>query len=215
MNDILSDILSKVKECNDLMDNNVVNEAVVLSGEALALAYEQWSARINSHLDSFDEINTMAVAALCHCDALAMIGDFQEAYSTALGAILQISVDKNKSDNINQSLLSIYTTATFSAVNIFARLSSEDEYSREHVQIIIRYLASMLYYYYNVVGANVPASVFLENAYDALFHVRNYTKIDTPTINVLNKQIDPAFPHELIGDLIGRSQALSLLREFL
>lgn len=213
MNNTLSSILSKIKECNNLMDRNVVDEAVILSGEALAMAYEQWSAKINNHSDSYEEINTMAVAASCHCSALAMGGDFREAYATAIGAILQISVDRNESDNISQSLLSIYTTATFSAINIFSQLLPDDEYCRDHAQVIIRYLSSMLYYYYNVVGTNVPVSLFLENAYDVLSLVQKFIKIDTPTITVLNKQIDPAAPHELIGDLIGRSQALSLLTD--
>lgn len=212
MNKTLSDILDKIQECNSLLDQGIIEDAVLLSGETLARAYEQWSSNFNKNISTTDEINIMAIAASCHCTSLAMIGNYNDAYATAIGAILQISIDPNSSINIDQSLLSIYTTAIMTLLNIVSSLPPDDT-SRDHIAIITRYIASMLYYYYNKIGFECPQSPYLDNAYDALSHIRQFTEIETPTITVIDKQISPEYPHELIGDLVGRSQALSLLTD--
>lgn len=207
-------ILNNIKESNELLENGKIEDAVLLSGEALACAHEHWSININSQQPTTDEINVMAIAASCHCGALAAMGNFQDAYATSIGAILQISIDNNKSNNIDQSLLSIYTTVLFSWMNILSTNNLRSEtFDKEHVETITRYIASMLYYYYTKIGQCSPNSPYLENAYMALNHIRQFSVIETPSITVLDKHILPENPQELIGDLVGRSIALSLLAD--
>lgn len=207
-------ILNNIKESNELLENGKIEDAVLLSGEALACAHEHWSININSQQPTTDEINVMAIAASCHCGALAAMGNFQDAYATSIGAILQISIDNNSSNNIDQSLLSIYTTALFSWINILSSANPQsEEFDKAHVETITRYIASMLYYYYTKIGGNTPHSPYLEDAYVALNHIRQFAEIETPLITVLNKQISPEEPQDLIGDLVGRSIALSLLTD--
>lgn len=214
MKQSLSHILEHIKESNRLLEQGAIEDAVMLSGEALAKAYEHWSANLNNQRPTTDEINVMAIAASCHCGALATMGNFQDAYATSIGAILQISIDCNKSNNINQSLLSIYTTALFSWINILSSTNPQsEEFDKNHVETITRYIASMLYYYYITVGKSTPNSPYLEDAYAALNHIRQFTEIETPLITVLNEQISPENPQNLIGDLVGRSIALSLLAD--
>ena len=214
MKSSLSHILESIKEANELLEQGAIDDAVMLSGEALAKAYENWSANLNYQQPTTNEINIMAIAASCHCGALAAMGNFQDAYATSIGAILQISIDNNSSNNIDHSLLSIYTTALFSWINILSSPSSQTaDFDKEHVETITRYIASMLYHYYVKVGKNAPNSPYLEDAYGALNHIRQFSDIETPLITVLNKQISPDKPHVLIGDLVGRSIALSLLAD--
>ena len=91
MKQSLSYILNNIKEANGLLDQGAIEDAVMLSGEALAKAYENWSANLNNQQPTTDEINVMAIAASCHCGALAAMGNFQDAYATSIGAILQIT----------------------------------------------------------------------------------------------------------------------------
>ena len=209
----LKKILSDVAEANELLQRNEIEDAVLLSGEALACAYEQWAQHINNHLDSLQQVDVMAIAASCHCGSLAAMGNFHDAYATAIGAILQISIDPNHSDNIDQSLLSIYTTAVFSLLNTLSASAPESDDARIHITHISRYLASMLYHYYNTVGKAHSDSPYLNSAYEALPIMRQYTIIETPTITVLDEQVNPSSPHSLIGDLVGRSRALGLLTD--
>lgn len=214
MKQSLSHILENIKEANGLLERGAIEDAVILSGEALAKAYEHWSENLNNQQPTTDEINVMAIAASCHCGALAAMGNFQDAYATSIGAILQISIDNNKSNNIDQSLLSIYTTALFSWINILSSANPQsEEFDKAHVEAITRYISSMLYYYYTKIEGNTPHSPYLEDAYVALNHIRQFTDIETPFISVLNKQISPEDPQDLIGDLVGRSIALSLLTD--
>ena len=214
MKQSLSHILENIKEANGLLDQGAIEDAVLLSGEALANAYEHWSANLNSQQSTTDEINVMAIAASCHCGALVAMGNFQDAYATSIGAILQISIDSNQSNNIDQSLLSIYTTPLLSWINILSSANLQaEEFDKVHVETITRYIASMLYYYYTKIGGNTPHSPYLEDAYVALNHIRQFAEIETPLISVLNKQISPEEPQDLIGDLVGRSIALSLLAD--
>lgn len=205
-------ILNDIAEANRLLDQGAIEDAVLLSGEALACAYEQWAAKINHKENSLEQINVMAIASSCHCGSLAAMGNFHDAYATAIGAILQISVDPNHSDNIDQSLLSIYTTAVFALLNKISTLTPDDD-TRTHIDCITRYLSSMLYYYYNLIGNKCPDSPYLEAAYEALSIMQNYTKIESPVISVLDEQISPTSPQPLIGDLVGRSRALGLLAD--
>lgn len=213
MDTILKSILNSIGESNELLAIGTIEDAVLLSGEALAKAYEQWASKINTQQDSLDQINVMAIAASCHCGALATMGHFHDAYATAVGAILQISIDPNNSDNINQSLLSIYTTATFALLNTLSSMPPDSNEATQHAETISRYLASMLYYYYNLVGKTSPNSPYLESAYEALTIMKQFTQIETPLITVIGEQINPQLPHSLIGDLVGRSRALNLLAD--
>lgn len=209
----LQHILDKIAEANALIDYNT-HDAVVLSGEALAQSYEEWQVKINASRPSREEITVMSIAASCHCNALATASQFRDAYSTAVVAILQITVDGNTSSDINQSLLSLYSTALYSLLTILSSSNpSENGIAREHVEAITRYIASMLYYYYNLVGKESPSCPYLEGAYRGLEYANNLIRIETDTISVNGLEINPASPNDIIGDIIGRSNAIGLLAD--
>ncbi len=210
----LQHILDKIAEANALIDYNNTHDAVVLSGEALAQSYEEWQIKINASQPSREEITVMSIAASCHCNALATASQFRDAYSTAVVAILQITVDGNISTGINQSLLSLYSTALYSLLTILSGSNPpESGIAREHAEAITRYIASMLYYYYNLVGKESPSCPYLEGAYRGLEYANNLIPIETDTISVNGQEINPAYPNDIIGDIIGRSNAIGLLAD--
>lgn len=210
----LQHILDKIAEANVLIDYNNIHDAVLLSGEALAQSYEAWQAKINASLPSREEITVMSIAAACHCNALATASQFSDAYSTSVIALLQITIDGNSSSELNRSLLSIYSTALYSLMAILSGSNpSENRIDHEHVEAITRYIASLLYYYYNLVGKESPSCPYLEGAYRGLEYASNLIRIETVTISVNGQDINPATPGDIIGDIIGRSNALGLLSD--
>ncbi len=212
MNNQRKEILEFIKVANYLLEQGEIEDAVRSSGEALAIAYEDWSDNLNAGIPTDDEISIMAIAASIHCVALGAMSEFVEAYSTAMAAIFQMSHDNTRTPALDQSLLSIYTTSFYALMNILST-REPNEHDQEHVETITRYIASMVFYYYRKVGISASDSPYLEQAYEALQQMREITEIETPKINVLGELIDPKTPHALIGDLIGRSRALNLISD--
>ena len=93
------------------------------------------------------------------------------------------------------------------------QFANADTPDREHLNEIMRYLASMLYYYYNKVGNSRPDFPHLQVAYQVLSQLRNDIDIQSPTIKVLNEDINPSAPLSLFADLVGRSQAMGLMND--
>lgn len=210
----LQHILDKIAEANALIDYNNTHDAVVLSGEALAQSYDEWQKKFNSSQSRLEEVTVMSIAASSHCNALASASQFRDAYSTSVIAVLQITIDGNTSPDLNRSLLSIYSTALYSLVSILSGINpSENGTDREHVVAVTRYIASMLYYYYNLVGKESPSCPYLESAYRGLEYAGRFISIETDTISVNGQGINPATPGDIIGDIIGRSNAIGLFSD--
>lgn len=205
-------LLKSCKEIEAMLDRGDVQDAVMLSGEKLALADKLWTDARNAHSPTLDEITTLSILATYHCEALAMMGNVEDAFSTSVMALFQIAFDSNRSQSLDKSRLQLYITAIMS---LMRRLDSgeftADEYSRSHMKHIMRYLVSMLYHYYNKVGQQSAEFPHLEVAYRLLAQLKEIVAIDRKRINVLGEQTDPEEPMALFGDLIGRCKALGLL----
>ena len=86
-----------------------------------------------------------------------------------------------------------------------------DDFSREHINEIMRYLASMLYHYYNKVKESRPNFPHLQVSYQILAQLQGSVDIQSPSIKVLNEEINPSTPLPLFSDLVGRSHAMGLI----
>ena len=64
MKSSLSHILESIKEANELLEQGAIDDAVMLSGEALAKAYENWSANLNYQQPTTNEIKLNAMNAI-------------------------------------------------------------------------------------------------------------------------------------------------------
>ncbi len=213
----MTNIDSLLQHCatiDDMLDRGEVADAVRFSGELLANADALWTAARNNKEATLDEISALAILAAYHCDALAMMSNINEAYATAVTALFQMAIDGSDSLSINQSALQLYITAVFALMQIIQQqFANADTTDREHLNEIMRYLASMLYYYYNKVGNSRPDFPHLQVAYQVLSQLRNDIDIQSPTIKVLNEDINPSAPLSLFADLVGRSQAMGLMND--
>lgn len=210
--DKIKALLQNCATIDDMLDRGEVADAVRFSGELLANADALWTEARNKNASSQNEITALAILAAYHCDALAMMSNINDAYATAVTALFQIAIDGNDSLSIKQSALQLYITAIFSLMQIIQQqLNNADNTAREHVNEIMRYLASMLYYYYNKVGNVRPDFPHLQVAYQILSQLRNDVDIQSPTIKVLNEEVNPSAPLSLFADLVGRSQAMGLI----
>ena len=205
-------LLRNCPAIDEMIDRGEVDDAVRFSGELLAKADALWTKARNNKTTSTDEVTTLAILAAYHCDALAMMGNHQDAYATAVTALFEMAIDGNESLSLSQSAMQLYNTAVVSLMHILQQqFIQQDETSRKHINEIMRYLASMLYYYYNHVGKSRPDFPPLQVAYQILSQLRTNVEIQSPTITVVNQEISPDAPLPLFSDLVGRSQAMGLM----
>ena len=178
----------------------------------LAKADSLWTNALNNKIDSKKAISAVAILAAYHCDALAMMSNLNDAYATAVTVLFQMAIDGNDSLSINQSALQLYNTAIVSLMQILQQPALQpDDTSRQHINEIMRYLASMLYHYYNIVGKARPNFPHLQVTYQLLSQLQGSVDIQYPTIKVLNEEIYPSSPLPLFSDLVGRSHAMRLI----
>ena len=212
--DKIKALLQNCATIDEMIDHGEVADAVRFSGELLANADALWTEARNKNASSQNEITALAILAAYHCDALAMMSNINDAYATAVTALFQMAIDGSDSLSINQSALQLYITAVFALTQIIQQqFANADTTDREHLNEIMRYLASMLYYYYNKVGNSRPDFPHLQVAYQVLSQLRNDIDIQSPTIRVLNEDINPSAPLSLFADLVGRSQAMGLMND--
>lgn len=210
--DKINALLQNCPSIDEMIDRGEVGDAVRFSGELLAQSDALWTSARNNQDSTIDEISALAILAAYHCDALAMMSNLNDAYATAITALFQIAIDGNDSLSLDQSSLQLYNTAIISLMQTLQQqLIQPDEFSREHINEIMRYLASMLYHYYNKVKEARPHFPHLSVAYQILSQLRNSVEIQSPTIKVLNEEVNPSAPLPLFSDLMGRSVAMGLI----
>ncbi len=210
--DKINALLQNCATIDEMLDHGEVEDAVRLSGELLAKADSLWATAKNNHSSSLDEISALAILAAFHCDALAMMNNVKDAYATAVTALFQMAIDGNESLSLDQSAMQLYITAIFALMQIInQQFANANDVAREHLNEIMRYLASMLYYYYNQVGAANSEFPHLPVAYQILSQLQNNVEIQSPTIKVLKEDVNPSSPLSLFADLVGRSQAMELI----
>ena len=205
-------LLNNCHTIDEMIDRGEVEDAVRLSGELLAKADSLWAVAKNNNSSSLDEISVLAILAAYHCEALALMSNVTDAYATAVTVLFQMAIDGNESLSLDQSAMQLYITAISTLMQIInQQFANADNVARNHINEIMRYLASMLYYYYNKVGKSRPDFPHLHVAYQILSQLRNDVDIQSPTIKVLNEDVNPSAPLSLFADLVGRSQAMGLI----
>ncbi len=209
---IIKVLLQNCATIDDMLDRGEVEDAVRLSGELLAKADMLWAEARNDNATTIDEITALTIIAAYHCEALAMMNNDNEAYATAVTVLFQMAIDGNDSLSLSQSAMQLYITAIFALMQIInQQFANTDETERNHLNEIMRYLASMLYYYYNKVGNSRPDFPHLHVAYQILSQLRNDIDIQSPMIKVLDEEVNPSAPLPLFSDLMGRSIAMGLI----
>lgn len=204
-----AEILACCQEIDNMLDKGNIQDAVLLSGEKLAIIDSIWTDIRNNNQPTIDEISTLAIIASYHAQSLAMMGDFQNSYATSATVLFQIAYDGNTSLSLSQSSLLLYIVAITSLMQLINHIHNDDDIIREHIEAIMRYLASLLYYQYNIINKTNPDFPHLATAY----HLLRMLKVDSPTIKVLSEHINPDNPLPIFSDLIGRSKAMGFLED--
>ena len=207
----LPDFGSVTAEIAVFLQNGQIEEAVRTSGELLANCDNNLRKQYNAKKNLNETIQQFIEAAILHVHALRLAQAVNEAFSCAIGALLTVDVYK-ATDLVEPSRkLRLYSFALTSAIDCFDRNGDPADGEEEnHRGFILSYLASLLYYYYKQTAATTPDDSSLPQAYNFLKAIESSGAIQTPTIKLGEKDVDPAYPGPLLIDIMGRAAALGI-----
>lgn len=205
------DFGTQTAEIAVLLQTGDIDQAVRTSGELLAESDNRLRSLCNDHKPLDEAIQQFIEAAILHVHALRLAGAVNDAFSCAIGALLTVEV-YSMADAIEPSRkLRLYSLALTSAIDSFDRMPETGDPSQEdHRGYILSYLASLLYHYYKETAAVTPDDSSLPEAYNFLKAIQSSGAIQTPTIKLGEKDVDPASPGPLLVDIMGRAAALGL-----
>ena len=207
----LPDFGSQTAEIAVFLQNGQIEESVRTSGELLANCDNNLRKQYNEHKNLNEAIQQFIEAAILHVHALRLAQAVNEAFSCAIGALLTVEVYK-ATDLVEPSRkLRLYSFALTSAIDCFDRNGDPTDGEEEnHRGFILSYLASLLYYYYKQTATTTPDDSSLPQAYNFLKAIESSGAIQTPTIKLGEKDVDPAYPGPLLVDIMGRAAALGI-----
>lgn len=213
MNDIESsnDFGAITAEIAVLLQSGDIGQAVRVSGELLANTDNFLRTLHNDHKPIEDAVAQFAESAILHVHALRMAHADSDAFSCAIGALLTIEVYQGADMIMPSRKLRLYSIALTSLIDCFDQsgtpASTEEE---DHRGYMLSYLASLLYFYYKKTADNDPSDSSLPEAYNFLNAIRSSGAIQTPTIKLGEKDVDPTTPGPLLIDILGRAAALGI-----
>lgn len=194
-----------------LLQSGDIAQAVRVSGELLANTDNRLRTLHNGHKPIKDAVAKFAEAAILHVHALRMAHADGDAFSCAIGALLTIEVYQAADMVIPSRKLRLYSFALTSLIDSFDRSGAPSSPEEEdHRGYMLSYLASLLYFYYKKTADNDPSDSSLPEAYNFLNAIRSSGAIQTPTIKLGEKDVDPTTPGPLLIDILGRAAALGI-----
>ncbi len=183
-------------------------DAIRLSGEELARMDNAWRKAHNAKQPTTNILVAVSQLAQCHCDLLFRAAAYADAYATAVTVMMSVSLDEACTECMPQ-MLSLCVIAASSLEQLGAQMP-HDEFTTQHMPIILGYVASLMYCYYQKTLV-IEQTQWHGIAYEMLRDFANAGAIQQPTIAVGDKTVDPLHPFDLFSDLAGRSIALGLL----
>lgn len=214
-----SDFEQQLNDCDLLLRENNVADAVRLSGELLSKADSDWRGRYNAGESRTDEICQVLDAGAMHCLALFLSGQIRDCYSTAVMLDLECEVDGVDRRMVRLSTLRLRHLALTSFLSVLDSMPvSGDEEVLDHVSNIMRYLCDLLCHdYEGVVNGDVSDLSGADRAVVSEVHgllsglLERGMRFEADAIVVGGEFHSPEHPAAVIGDLIGRSRALGLM----
>lgn len=199
-----------VETAQRLQEGNI-NEAVIISGELLARCDNNLRIAKNSNQPLHEDVAWFIDASLLHINALRRAKAVNEAFSCAVGALLTIEVYQASEMVDLPKKLRLYTLALYSAVDSFDRLDATvGDNAEDHTGHILSYLASLLYHNYQQTVSAYPDDSSLPEVYRFLKSIENSGAIQSPTIKLGTKDVEPECPGPLLVDILGRAAALGI-----
>lgn len=205
------DFGTQTAEIAVLLQTGDIEQAVRTSGELLAESDNSLRSLRNDQKPLDKAIQQFIEAAILHVHALRLAGAVSEAFSCAIGALLTVEVYGLANEIEPSRKLRLYSFALTSAIDSFDRMAETGDCVQEdHRGYILSYLASLLYHYYKETADVTPDDSSLPEAYNFLKAIQSSGAIQTPTIKLGEKDVDPASPGPLLVDIMGRAAALGL-----
>ncbi len=205
--DDIKDTLAEIAKMTD--DQRDV--ALRLSGECLA--------EIDTAMRTADDeertvlAEGMADMALCHTDLMFRAGLYNDAYATAVMAMMTLSI-YDKFDVNHLSSMGLCVVALYSLEQIASKLTPDDE-TKDHVNAVITFLISLTYSQYCQIVSSLT-SPWLNRAYELLRDLTPHVMHPTIQLTVPANpddvvDVDPLHPLQIFQDIAGRSVALGLI----
>jgi hypothetical protein len=185
-----------------------VPDAIRLSGEELARVDNAWRKAHNAKQPTTQLLVAVSRLAQCHCDLLFRAAAYADAYATAVTVMMSVSLDDACTECMPQ-MLALCVIAASSLEQLGAQMP-HDEFTTQHMPIILTYVASLMYCYYQKTFS-VEQTQWHGIAYEMLRDFANAGAIQQPAVTVGDKAVDPLHPFDIFSDLAGRSIALGLL----
>lgn len=208
----ISDFGAKTAEIAVLIQSGDIANAIRTSGELLANCDNNLRRAHNDAQPIADDtILQFVEAAILHIHTLRLAHSFNDAFSCAVGALLTIEIYQAGTLVDPSRKLRLYSFALTSAIDNFDQLGDPTNPEEEnHRGFILSYLASLLYHYYRETAAANSEDSSLPQAYNFLKAIQNSGAIQSPTIKLGEKDVDPASPGPLLVDIMGRAAAIGL-----
>ena len=203
-----NDFGGRTAEIAVLLQSGDVEQAVRTSGELLAGCDNELRTLRNADKPIGEAIERFVEAAILHVHALRLAKASGDAFSCAVGALLTLEVYQAAAMVEASRKLRLYTFAIYSVIDCFDRMGDATETSDEdHRGYILSYLASLLYYFYKETSASTPDDPSLPEAYRFLSAIKDSGAIQTPTVRLGEKDVDPSVPGPLLIDIMSRAAA--------
>lgn len=209
--DNLSDFNAGAAEIAIMLRENDIEGAVRRSGELLAVCDNDLRSLYNDKKPVNDAVLQFVEAAVLHVHSLRLAHASADAFSCALGALLTIEVYRASEAVDSARKVRLYHDAVRSAIDSFDRQGdATDGGTEDHRGYILSYLASLLYHFYKKAVAEQSESNVLPEVYSFLKAISSSGAIQTPTIKLGEKDVDPDQPGPLLVDIMGRGAALGI-----
>jgi hypothetical protein len=205
-----SEVEQLLGEIDALVADNNMPDAVRLSGEELAHADNLWRVAHNARKDTKEILWCVAALAQSHSDLLFRAQAYADAYATAVTVMMSLSLD-DACQHCMPQMLALCVVAASALEQLGAQMP-HDEFTTQHMPVVLSYIASLMYCYYQKTLA-IDQTQWHGIAYEMLCDFAKAGAVQQPTVAVGDKQVDPLHPFDLFSDLAGRSIALGLLRE--
>ncbi|MBD5171225.1 MAG: hypothetical protein HDT07_04350 [Bacteroidales bacterium] len=196
-----------------MIGEELLDDAIRYSSEELAAA-DSIAHKTYAATDDPDErlraMSRLIEVGVVHADCLFRGGYFADTLTLSVTLLLMASADFSLADkNLGPSAMALCYLALVSLEADSERLSeltSGVSNGDDHVRQTISYLASILYRLYGLFRDDT--GIWGIRAYELLKGIMNQGIISAPTINLFGREIDPAAPADVVGDIIGRLRAL-------
>lgn len=205
------DFGSQTAEIAVLLQTGDIEQAVRTSGELLANCDNTLRSLHNSGEPVDEEMARFVEAAILHVHALRQAKASADAFSCAVGALLTVEVYQAGATVDASRKLRLYTFAIYSVIDCFDRMGDATESADEdHRGYILSYLASLLYHFYKETSSSSPDDQSLAEAYRFLSAIKDSGAIQTPTVRLGEKEVEPSTPGPLLIDIMSRAAALGI-----